>query len=87
APPFGLRQQPPPTPTPTPARTLAQEPTSTPARAPVPVPLPADTVRAVRELVGPVNAPAFIAAAADREVLARRMDDLTTAAPAPPEPP
>ncbi|MCA6095361.1 MerR family transcriptional regulator [Streptomyces sp. SCA3-4] len=38
--------------------------------------LPAAVVRAVRELVGPENAGAFIAAAAEREVRARVMDGL-----------
>ncbi|WP_432000430.1 MerR family transcriptional regulator [Streptomyces sioyaensis] len=38
--------------------------------------LPADAVRAVRDLVGPENAAAFIAAAAQREVQARTMDAL-----------
>ncbi|MFF7228945.1 MerR family transcriptional regulator [Streptomyces sioyaensis] len=38
--------------------------------------LPADAVRAVRALVGPENAAAFIAAAAHREVQARTMDVL-----------
>ncbi|TXC97771.1 MerR family transcriptional regulator [Streptomyces sp. ISID311] len=38
--------------------------------------LPADAVRAVRALVGPENAAAFIAAAAHREVQARTMDAL-----------
>ncbi|MFI9103898.1 MerR family transcriptional regulator [Streptomyces fildesensis] len=42
----------------------------------VPVSLPADTVGAVRELVGRRNVPAFIAAAAEREVRARTMDAL-----------
>ncbi|WP_329134012.1 MerR family transcriptional regulator [Streptomyces sp. NBC_01476] len=43
---------------------------------PVPVPLPAATVAAVRALVGPERVPEFVAAAADREVAARRMDAL-----------
>jgi len=38
--------------------------------------LPAEAVRAVRALVGPENAAAFIAAAAHREVQARTMDSL-----------
>jgi DNA-binding transcriptional MerR regulator len=42
----------------------------------VPVPLPAATVAAVRDLVGPDHVPAFVAAAADRETAARRMDIL-----------
>ncbi|MEC4015798.1 MerR family transcriptional regulator [Streptomyces sp. H27-D2] len=45
--------------------------------APTPVvPLPAATLRAVHELVGPANAAAFIAAATEREISARTMDDL-----------
>ncbi|CAL9464531.1 MerR family transcriptional regulator [Streptomyces sp. enrichment culture] len=40
------------------------------------VALPAATVRAVRELVGAENTPAFIAAAAEREVRARTLDAL-----------
>lgn len=47
-----------------------------PEPANVPVSLPADTVGAVRELVGRRNVPAFIAAAAEREVRARTMDAL-----------
>lgn len=42
----------------------------------VPVVLPAATVDAVRALVGPDRIAAFVAAAADREVAARRMDAL-----------
>ncbi|MBY8879184.1 MerR family transcriptional regulator [Streptomyces sp. PLK6-54] len=42
----------------------------------VPVALPAATVEAVRELVGTERVAAFVAAAADREVAARRMDAL-----------
>ncbi len=53
-----------------PARSAASAP------APVPVPLPASTVEAVRALVGADRVPAFVAAAADREVAARRMDAL-----------
>ncbi|WUH92287.1 MerR family transcriptional regulator [Streptomyces sp. NBC_00433] len=45
---------------------------------PVQVPLPAATVAAVRSLVGPSGVPAFVAAATDREVAARRMDALTS---------
>lgn len=48
------------------------------------VALPAATVAAVRELVGPAHVSAFVAAAADREVAARRMDDLA-ASPGQPE--
>ncbi|KOT90177.1 MerR family transcriptional regulator [Streptomyces sp. NRRL F-5755] len=43
---------------------------------PIMVALPADTVRAVRELVGRENAAAFITAATQREVHARTMDEL-----------
>jgi hypothetical protein len=42
------------------------------------VPLPADTVRAVRDLVGADGTAAFIAAAAERELAARTMDTLAT---------
>ncbi|MFE6687751.1 MerR family transcriptional regulator [Streptomyces sp. NPDC057743] len=42
--------------------------------------LPVEAVRAVRALVGPENAAAFIAAAAQREVHARAMDALATEA-------
>ncbi|WP_044362768.1 MerR family transcriptional regulator [Streptomyces natalensis] len=45
-----------------------------------PVLLPAETAQAVRDLVGPDNMAAFIAAAADREVRARTMDALTASA-------
>ncbi|MFI1091803.1 MerR family transcriptional regulator [Streptomyces sp. NPDC020917] len=45
----------------------------------VPVALPAATVDAVRGLVGPERIAAFVAAAADREVAARRMDALAAA--------
>jgi hypothetical protein len=41
------------------------------------VTLPAATVAAVRDLVGAPHVAEFIAAAADREVAARRMDALT----------
>ncbi|MFC4034092.1 MerR family transcriptional regulator [Streptomyces polygonati] len=58
------------------------EPAPGPARpsgedATVPVPLPEATVAAVRALVGADRTPAFVAAATDREVAARRMDALT----------
>lgn len=43
------------------------------------VPLPAATVEAVRALVGEERVAAFVAAATDREVAARRMDTLTSA--------
>ncbi|MFH8567557.1 MerR family transcriptional regulator [Streptomyces sp. NPDC017993] len=58
----------------------------TPAAGPGPLPgsepvvLPAEAVRAVRDLVGAQNTAAFIAAAAQREVHARAMDALTSAA-------
>ncbi|MGP3991011.1 MerR family transcriptional regulator [Streptomyces sp. 3N207] len=42
-----------------------------------PVRLPAETVEAVRELVGEARVPDFIAAAAEREVGARAMDRMT----------
>jgi hypothetical protein len=54
------------------------------------VALPAPTVEAVRGLVGPERVAAFVAAAADREVAARRMDALAAAegeqAPVAPDP-
>lgn len=60
------------------------EPVPLPAPQPAPGPgdgvqvaLPAATVRAVRELVGAEHVAAFVAAAADREAAARRMDALT----------
>ncbi|MFF2921708.1 MerR family transcriptional regulator [Streptomyces celluloflavus] len=49
---------------------------SRPATGSEPVPLPAETVLAVRTLVGRENTAAFIAAAAHREVQARTMDAL-----------
>ncbi|MFD5735228.1 MerR family transcriptional regulator [Streptomyces sioyaensis] len=51
-------------------------PETDPAAVSEEVLLPADAVRAVRALVGPENAAAFIAAAAHREVQARTMDAL-----------
>ncbi|MFJ9039834.1 MerR family transcriptional regulator [Streptomyces sp. NPDC102406] len=42
------------------------------------VAIPADTMRAVRELVGPENVAAFVAAATEREVQARTLDALAT---------
>ncbi len=51
------------------------------AEEPQRVPLPAATMRAVRALVGEVNAAAFIAAAAEREVAARTLDALTVTGP------
>lgn len=46
---------------------------------PRPVVLPAETICAVRELVGPENVSAFIAVAAEREVSARMLDALAAA--------
>lgn len=51
------------------------EPTGPETRS---VALPAGTIDAVRALVGEENAPAFIAAAAEREARARELDVLTT---------
>ncbi|UQA94219.1 MerR family transcriptional regulator [Streptomyces halobius] len=51
-----------------------------PATGTEPLALPAETVQAVRALVGPENTAAFIAAAAHREVHARTMDTLAVAA-------
>ncbi|MEV0373083.1 MerR family transcriptional regulator [Streptomyces sp. NPDC050636] len=48
-----------------------------PAAGTEPLVLPAETVQAVRALVGPENTAAFVAAAAQREVHARTMDTLT----------
>lgn len=48
-----------------------------PAPDTVPLPLPATTLAAVRALVGPAHVAAFVAAATDREIAARRMDALT----------
>ncbi|MBZ4015859.1 MerR family transcriptional regulator [Streptomyces purpurogeneiscleroticus] len=42
------------------------------------VALPAATVQSVRDLVGPAGVAAFVAAATEREVSARRMDSLVT---------
>jgi hypothetical protein len=58
--------------------TVASPPATPPPTADVPLPEP--TVRAVRELVGAGQVAAFVAAAAEREVAARRMDALTAAA-------
>ncbi|MEU9110628.1 MerR family transcriptional regulator [Streptomyces sp. NPDC048483] len=58
-------------------RPVADPHTATgPETVTVTVTLPADTVQAVRDLVGPDNTAAFIAAAAHREVQARTMDAL-----------
>ncbi|MGP3980681.1 MerR family transcriptional regulator [Streptomyces sp. KR80] len=54
-----------------------------PEPGPQPVPLPADTVRAVRRLVGPEYAAAFITAATERELAARTMDTLAEGGPGP----
>lgn len=54
----------------------APRPATEPAAAFETVTLPADTVRAVRALVGPEHTAAFLAAAAEREVHARTMDAL-----------
>lgn len=64
---------------------VAPPPAPTPSPADgVRVALPAATVSAVRELVGAEHVAAFVAAATDREVAARRMDTLTaTARPRP----
>jgi hypothetical protein len=43
-----------------------------------PVALPASTIQSVRRVVGAENAAAFIAAAAEREVQARKLDDLAS---------
>jgi DNA-binding transcriptional MerR regulator len=65
---------------PEPGPTESAEPIATaqPQEAPVRVPLPAATVAAVRALVGKADVPAFVAAATDREVAARRMDTLAS---------
>ncbi|MFE2227124.1 MerR family transcriptional regulator [Streptomyces kronopolitis] len=54
----------------------ALRPATDPTAAFETVTLPADTVRAVRALVGPEHTAAFLAAAAEREVHARTMDAL-----------
>jgi hypothetical protein len=66
----------PPPPASAPAREAPVPAPEVPAPDPIAVPLPAATVAAVRELVGPDQVAAFVAAAADREVAARRMDAL-----------
>nr|WP_225845175.1 MerR family transcriptional regulator [Streptomyces sp. HPF1205] len=66
---------------------------SGPSGPETPVSLPAGTVAAVRELVGPDRIAAFVAAATEREVAARRMDALAggrsggAGAPGSPAPP
>ncbi|SDM98589.1 MerR family transcriptional regulator [Actinacidiphila guanduensis] len=70
------------------AATVTERGTGTVTAAPAPatppstadVPLPEPTVRAVRDLVGAGQVAAFVAAAAEREVAARRMDALTATA-------
>ncbi|MBO1336733.1 MerR family transcriptional regulator [Streptomyces sp. VRA16 Mangrove soil] len=59
-------------------RHLAAGPVAAPADEPQSVALPAETMRAVRGLVGPENVAAFIAAAAQREVQARTLDALAS---------
>jgi hypothetical protein len=49
-----------------------------PADEPQTVAVPADTMRAVRSLVGPEGVSAFFAAAAEREVQARTLDALAS---------
>jgi DNA-binding transcriptional MerR regulator len=61
---------------PAPARPGPAQTTPEPSPGTVQVALPAPTVEAVRALVGADHVPAFVAAAADREVAARRMDAL-----------
>ncbi|MFD9813123.1 MerR family transcriptional regulator [Streptomyces sp. NPDC059080] len=69
-----------------PSREDGSAPLAVPGPAPAPraeagrvaVMLPTDAVAAVRELVGPENTAAFIAAAARREVQARTLDSLVT---------
>ncbi|MCX3058464.1 MerR family transcriptional regulator [Streptomyces beihaiensis] len=57
---------------------LADGPTARPADEPRSVAVPAETIRAVRQLVGPENVSAFVAAAAEREVQARKLDGITS---------
>ncbi|MFJ6720741.1 MULTISPECIES: MerR family transcriptional regulator [unclassified Streptomyces] len=47
-----------------------------PSSEPSPVPLPSETVRAVRDLVGPAHVAEFIRAATERELQARTMNEL-----------
>ncbi|GAA2315268.1 MerR family transcriptional regulator [Streptomyces kunmingensis] len=61
-------------------RHLADGPAATASEEPQFVAIPADTMRAVRELVGAENVSAFVATAAEREVQARALDALTTKA-------
>ncbi|WP_435127492.1 MerR family transcriptional regulator [Actinacidiphila sp. bgisy144] len=76
---------PPPAPVPPPAPTPQPAPAAAPRAAsePVSVLLPATTVGAVRDLVGAERIAEFVAAAADREAAARRMDALAGRAAAP----
>ncbi|MEV6103283.1 MerR family transcriptional regulator [Streptomyces sp. NPDC051940] len=62
-------------------RHLAGSHAEGPSREPVRVVLPAQTVRAVEELVGASGVAGFVAAAAEREVQARRMDAMAAARP------
>ncbi|MEU7281302.1 MerR family transcriptional regulator [Streptomyces sp. NPDC045431] len=57
---------------------LAPDTAPPPVEEPRAVPLPAATIRAVHKLVGPENAAAFIAAAAEREVAERTLDAIAT---------
>ncbi|NEB82066.1 MerR family transcriptional regulator [Streptomyces sp. SID14478] len=57
---------------------LADGPVTAPPHEPQSVAVPAATMRAVRALVGPESASAFIAAAAEREVQTRTLDALTS---------
>ncbi|KUL40408.1 MerR family transcriptional regulator [Streptomyces sp. NRRL F-4489] len=68
---------------PTPAGALSPVADPRPATGSEAVLLPATAVQAVRDLVGPENTAAFIAAAAQREVHARTMDGLAAAAAGP----
>ncbi|MGW2086974.1 MerR family transcriptional regulator [Streptomyces sp. NPDC001880] len=49
-----------------------------PSFAPQSVDLPQGTIRAVQQLVGPENVPAFVAAATEREVQSRTLDSLVS---------
>ncbi|WP_018529662.1 MULTISPECIES: MerR family transcriptional regulator [unclassified Streptomyces] len=59
-------------------RHLTAGPVAAPSDEPQSVALPAETMRAVRTLVGPENVSAFISAAAQREVQARTLDAMTS---------
>lgn len=58
-------------------RHLDSEPPAEPAEESCSVRIPASTIRAVERLVGPAQVPAFITAAAEREVQSRTLDILT----------